>query len=193
MLLRAWIINSLDFVRRFQNNRKKEKPMRKKSVIEKEHLPVFGVGPLCVAPLIVLTAASIILFRFGIIPSPGLRFSIPLRIAGILAIFLGLCMWVLAVIFSHITSKIKEDTLVTDGIYAYVRNPIYSAFLFVCSGSIFMCGNLYLLFLPPLFWVYLTFFMKLTEEKWLSARFGKAFEDYCRNVNRFIPWFKRKN
>lgn len=167
--------------------------MKENTLSKKEHLPVMGVGPLCVAPLIIITAAGIFLFKLGIIPQFELKSYIPFKIAGIIAILSGLCMWISAVIFSRITSKIKADTLVTDGIYAHVRNPIYSAFLFICSGSIFMCGNLYLLFLPPLFWLYLTIFIKLTEEKWLSERFGKAFDDYCRRVNRFIPRFKKEN
>ena len=95
---------------------------------------------------------------------------------------------------SRIDSKIKTNTLATDGIYAHVRNPIYSAFLFACSGAVLLTCNLYLLILPPVYWLYLTIFIKLTEEKWLLNLYGKEFEDYCKRVNRCIPsiW-KRKN
>jgi len=78
-------------------------------------------------------------------------------------------------------------------VYAIVRNPIYSAFLFICIGALLFCRNWYVLILPPLFWVYLTVFMKLTEERWLSERFGEEYKAYSKRVNRFIPWRKIHN
>ena len=42
--------------------------------------------------------------------------------------------------------------------------------------------------LPLLYRVLLTMLMKYTEEKRLRALHGKAYEDYCRQVNRCIPW-----
>ena len=142
---------------------------------EKTHLPVIGAGPLYVVPITAFTAAGILLVRLGIIPSLGENYALPFRIAGV------------PVIISRIDVKIKENTLVTDGIYAHVRNPIYSAFLFICTGVLLLCANCYLLVLPPVFWLYLTVFIKLTEEKWLSEHYGKAFKDYCKRVNRCIP------
>lgn len=38
--------------------------------------------------------------------------------------------------------------LVTTGVYACVRNPIYSAFLIACTGALMIYGNLYLFVLP---------------------------------------------
>lgn len=34
--------------------------------------------------------------------------------------------------------------------------------------------------------------MKYTEEKWLEEKFKNEYIDYCKKVNRVIPWFKRK-
>ena len=154
---------------------------------EKTHLPVIGAGPLYVVPITAFTAAGILLVRLGIIPSLGENYTLPFRIAGVPVTALGIYLWVSAVIISRIDVKIKENTLVTDGIYAHVRNPIYSAFLFICTGVLLLCANCYLLVLPPVFLLYLTVFIKLTEEKWLSEHYGKAFKDYCKRVNRCIP------
>ena len=122
-----------------------------------EHLPVMGIGPVCIAIMIAFTAA-------------------------------GIALWCAAVFGARIDIKIKSNRLATDGVYALVRNPIYSAFLFICTGVLLFCRNLYVLFLLPLFWLYLTVFMKLTEEKWLIERFGDEYAAYCKRVNRFIPW-----
>ena len=122
-----------------------------------EHLPVMGIGPVCIAIMIAFTAA-------------------------------GIALWCAAVFGARIDIKIKSNRLATDGVYALVRNPIYSAFLFICTGVLLFCRNLYVLFLLPLFWLYLTVFMKLTEEKWLIERFGDEYGAYCKRVNRFIPW-----
>ena len=122
-----------------------------------EHLPVMGIGPVCIAIMIAFTAA-------------------------------GIALWCAAVFGARIDIKIKSNRLATGGVYALVRNPIYSAFLFICTGVLLFCRNLYVLFLLPLFWLYLTVFMKLTEEKWLTERFGDEYGAYCKRVNRFIPW-----
>ena len=100
-------------------------------------------------------------------------------------------MWISAITISKIDYGIKNNKLVTTGIYAYVRNPIYSAFLFICTGIILFENNLYLLILPIFYWFFLTVLMKKTEEKWLINMYGKEYEDYCRKVNRCIPYFKQ--
>lgn len=51
--------------------------------------------------------------------------------------------------------------------------------------------NYILLVLPFFFWIFLTVLMKNTEEKWLREKFGKEYIDYCKDVNRVIPWFAK--
>ncbi len=159
-----------------------------------EHLPVMGVGPVCIAIMIAFTAAGIALVKFNMLTSGyvgGGVITVLFVIAGILCIAGGIILWYAAVFSAKIDITIKSNRLETGGVYAIVRNPIYSAFLFICIGALLFCRNWYVLILPPLFWVYLTVFMKLTEEKWLSERFGEEYKAYSKRVNRFIPW--RKN
>ncbi|MGF7107865.1 methyltransferase family protein [Treponema pedis] len=154
---------------------------------EQNHLPVIGVGPLYVLPTVAVTILAIALTKWGIIPPLGTVPVVPFYSAGSLSIVCGIYLWAAAVFSSRIDVKIKQNTLVTDGIYAHVRNPIYSAFLFLCTGALLLCCNIFLLILPPLFWLYLTVFIKLTEEKWLLKQYGAEFETYCKKVNRCIP------
>ena len=161
-----------------------------------EHLPVMGVGPVCIAIMIAFTAAGIALVKFNMLISGdvgGGAIAVLFVIAGILCIAGGIILWYAAVFSAKIDITIKSNRLETGGVYAIVRNPIYSAFLFICIGALLFCRNWYVLILPPLFWVYLTVFMKLTEEKWLSERFGEEYKAYCKRVNRFIPWRKIHN
>lgn len=161
-----------------------------------EHLPVMGVGPVCIAIMIAFTAAGIALVKFNMLTSGdvgGGVIAVLFVIVGILCIAGGIILWYAAVFSAKIDITIKSNRLETGGVYAIVRNPIYSAFLFICIGALLFCRNWYVLILPPLFWVYLTVFMKLTEEKWLSERFGEEYKAYSKRVNRFIPWKKIHN
>ena len=159
-----------------------------------EHLPVMGVGPVCIAIMIAFTAAGIALVKFNMLTSGdvgGGVITVLFVIAGILCIAGGIILWYAAVFSAKIDITIKSNRLEIGGVYAIVRNPIYSAFLFICIGALLFCRNWYVLILPPLFWVYLTVFMKLTEEKWLSERFGEEYKAYSKRVNRLIPWKKK--
>jgi len=78
--------------------------------------------------------------------------------------------------------------LVVSGFYRYVRNPMYiGAALFIlgeCAvfGSL-RAGLLYVL----LFLGCLAVFVVIYEEPVLQSKFGAEYEEYCRNVPRFVP------
>lgn len=159
----------------------------------KSHLPILGVGPIYVLSIILLSSLSIFVDATLIhLPRPTSDFlKIFLCIIGFLLILSGLLIYFLA-IKAKITSSIKENTLVTQGIYAVVRNPIYSAWLFICTGALLLYGNLILaLILFLVFWLSLTILMKRTEEKWLTKLYGEVYLEYCQKVNRCLPWFKK--
>ena len=109
-----------------------------------------------------------------------------LQMIGFLLVAVGAALWFLAVFRAKIDDGITNNHLVTDGVYALVRNPIYSAFLSVCTGTLMIYGNLWLLILSVLYWLFLT-----AEEKWLKNLYGAEYEEYCRRVNRCIPWFPK--
>ncbi|MGP1449285.1 MAG: methyltransferase family protein, partial [Filifactor alocis] len=87
---------------------------------------------------------------------------------------------------------LKENRLVTHGVYAYVRNPIYSAWIFICTGILLLGHDIWAFVLCPIFWAYLTVLMKHTEEKWLINQYGQQYLDYMKKVNRVFPWFPRR-
>lgn len=159
--------------------------------MKKNTLPVFGVGPVYAVSCLLLTAFGLFLKKKGFLNGgelPGLK-SVSMFIGGLL-IFIGVALWIYAVIIQRISKEISSGNLVTTGIYSIVRNPIYLAFLCVCTGILVTAHNVYLLIFPVVFYVFLTVLMKQTEEKWLLEKFGTEYAEYCKHVNRVIPWFR---
>lgn len=156
-------------------------------------MPIFGVGPIYVITCLILTIAGIWLHLNGCIYQgkiiKGKMFFI---IAGIFMILLGIYLWIQAVIVQKINKKVTEKKLITTGVYSIVRNPVYSAFIFIFTVLLLFTANYILLILPFVFWAFLTILMKNTEEKWLKNEFGEEYETYLKQVNRVIPRIRRK-
>lgn len=160
----------------------------------RNHLPVCGVGPAYGFVVIVLTAAGVGMSGAGRLPAARAEFAgAPMAGVGVLLIASGAWLWYCAVFRARVGEHIRNNTLVTDGVYAWVRNPIYSAILMACTGALLLANNLWLLALPPAYWLFLTVLMKWTEERWLSDRYGREYAEYCRRVNRCIPWPPRRS
>lgn len=157
--------------------------------MKKNHLPILGVGPMYVITIILMTVISIILSTTRMIPIITFtNIRLIFVLIGILCFIIGITLWLKAVIIDRLDAHIIKNELVTTGVYAYVRNPVYSAFMFVCTGVLLIYGNLVLLVLPIIYWGFMTVLMKLTEEKWLENLYGKEYVQYRQRVNRCIPW-----
>lgn len=160
------------------------------------HLPIYGVGPYYGASILLLTVLGIVLSAAGVLEKGKISGLLPISAMVILGIFLlieGFLVWKAAAIGKNsIDDYIKENRLCTTGIYRLVRNPCYSGIMLACTGVILLAHNLWLLILPPIYWLVLTVLMKFTEEKWLADLYGEEYFDYCKRVNRCIPWFPRK-
>ena len=80
--------------------------------------------------------------------------------------------------------------LVIVGFYRYVRNPMYVGVLAVIIGHFLWFGYWNLLIYAMIVFVGFHLFVTLYEEPTLKRTFGTAYEDYLRNVPRWIPRFK---
>lgn len=156
--------------------------------MDETHLPVYGIGPYLVMTIAVITLISFILMHYHLIAVFKIDWlNMVFLILGAILIITGIVFWISAVINSKITSEVEKSKLVTTGIYAYVRHPIYSAFLYIASGLILISQNIILFILPVIFWAFLSLVMINTEEKWLIDKFGEEYVEYSKKVNRFIP------
>ena len=170
---------------------------------EKKHLPLYGVGPAYVSICILLTVLGLVLEFKGVLEHGGVEYtpisSITATIAimlvfwtlGIVFLVLGGAIWFSAVKVRKIDHYIINNKLATTGVYSYVRNPIYSGITMMLTGIILLTENYWMLILPVIFWIFMTVLMICTEEKWLRNLYGQEYIDYCKNVNRCIPWFPK--
>lgn len=160
---------------------------------DKGHLPMYGVGPVYVASIIAVTFAAVIIGQQDMLEAGKISaLKIPFLIIGTLLIIFGIFLWAGAVFNSNIDSGITENKLVTGGVYSLCRNPIYTAFMFFCTGALFISGNIFFLPLFFIYWIFMTALVKNTEEKWLLELYGKEYSDYCKRVNRCIPFPKSR-
>lgn len=164
--------------------------------MQKEHLPIYGVGPFYGVGIIAATVIGIVLSLTGVIKSGGIEnagFIAGFLVIGLVIFLLGFFIWKAAALGRKSIDKyIESNTLCTDGVYSIVRNPCYSGIMLMCMGSLFMAHNLWLLILPVVYWLAMTILMKCTEEKWLLDLYGQEYALYCKRVNRCIPWFAKK-
>ena len=136
--------------------------------MKKNTLPVFGVGPIYAVSCLLLTVLGLFLKKKGFLDSgelPALKQVA--MVIGVLLIFIGIAVWIYAVIIQKISDEIKVGHLVTSGIYSIVRNPIYLAFLCVCTGVLITAHNVFLLIFPVVSYIFLTILMKRQKKKWL--------------------------
>jgi protein-S-isoprenylcysteine O-methyltransferase Ste14 len=84
---------------------------------------------------------------------------------------------------------IPPKELVVVGFYRYVRNPMYLGSMFGWIGLWIVFGQVNLLAVAIAFGVVLgvVLFVVLYEEPTLRRKFGAEYEEYCRNVPRWIP------
>lgn len=184
---------SNNFERIFAINETRKTESLVKFMNQIKHLPIYGVGPFYGITIIILSVVGIVISEKGYLSSGHIGIlKVPFLMLGVLLIACGILIWKEAAIKAEIDDNIKNNHLVTTGIYANVRNPLYSAFMIVCTGAIFCANNLWLLFLPIFYWISMTLLMKATEEKWLKDLYGEQYIEYCKNVNRCIPWFRKK-
>jgi protein-S-isoprenylcysteine O-methyltransferase Ste14 len=83
-------------------------------------------------------------------------------------------------------------TLVVEGPYRIVRNPMYWSVASVMMGEALVFHSLALAELAVAFFAGTMLFVLLYEEPMLRHKFGSEYEDYCRRVPRWFPRFRNK-
>ena len=165
----------------------------KNYVKEGQKLPMFGIGPYLIYGMALLNVLVVILsvyvFKVGIMEGIWIWFF---RISGVILIILGIMIWFIGAVKSDMDESITENKLKTDGIYSWVRNPMYSGIWFLIVGVSFMWHDI--LFVPMIFvdWLIMTIVLIKTEEKWLLDLYGEEYAEFKNKVNRCIPWKRSK-
>lgn len=83
--------------------------------------------------------------------------------------------------------KVYAEDLVTTGIFAHCRNPLYVGNILMLLGvGILSNSAIYVFVVMPVF-LFIYQAIVLAEENFLLSKFGKSFDAYCSTVNRWIP------
>lgn len=77
------------------------------------------------------------------------------------------------------------DKLVTDGVFAVSRNPIYLAFISFIMGMFLVYPNITVSLVLVVF-VTVIHRQVLREEKFLRVHYGEEYEEYCHRVRRYL-------
>ena len=114
----------------------------------------------------------------------------PVQVAGGLTIiFLGQLWrcWAAGFIGLYRGENVKAQRLTTTGPYSLMRNPLYFGnFLIGLGWSIIAGVNAVIIFLISFYILYVLVIIP-HEEKFLLAKFGREYEDYCNRTGRFFP------
>lgn len=87
--------------------------------------------------------------------------------------------------------QVHAEDLVTGGMFALSRNPLYVGNIMVLFG-IFIIWNAPLLYLIGVPFTLIGYKAIVTaEEAFLRGKFGAAYEEYCQTTNRWIPDFRK--
>jgi protein-S-isoprenylcysteine O-methyltransferase Ste14 len=81
----------------------------------------------------------------------------------------------------------KDQRLVTDGPYQWVRHPIYTAFLLILSAPLLLSANWFI----GLTWIGMTALDVMSrvrfEEALMLETFGEPYQAYMKRTGRFFP------
>lgn len=130
------------------------------------------------------TSIYTVLWVFGTDPSGWLPFNnLPLKVLGLIMFFVGGVLVMLG--WSKIFNA--KDSLVTDGIYKYVRHPQYLGILLATlSMIVYSFSPISAALWPVLMVIYYRLARK--EEKDVESKFGEKYREYRRNVSMFMPF-----
>jgi protein-S-isoprenylcysteine O-methyltransferase Ste14 len=144
-------------------------------------------------PIVLLCTIALGFILSGLVP-----LGFPRTIVGELLFGLGLMLIVLALLIDVSAMRLMKkhntaimphrgaDKLVTKGIFAFSRNPIYVANIMLIIGIGLSFGTFWHLLLSPLAAFATRKLAIEREEKHLESRFGNAFRSYKKKVNRWI-------
>ncbi|HOX23589.1 MAG TPA: methyltransferase [Elusimicrobiales bacterium] len=149
-------------------------------------MSIFGIGPL-----LVLAGGA----GFGFGKFAEAYFGVSFRLHGLalagasllaaLLLLAGLYFWIGAVIQLRLGHGKNE--LLTGGVYARCRNPMYAAFiLFLAPALALLLNNLYYLCAPALMYAAFDSLIE-REEKFLLEKFGPAYEAYAGRTPQLLP------
>ena len=79
----------------------------------------------------------------------------------------------------------SSEELVTHGVFAWSRNPIYLFIDLLALGVLLASGSAFFVITSPLVWIGVHLRV-LEEERFLRGRYGDEFDSYCATTRRYF-------
>jgi len=89
-----------------------------------------------------------------------------------------------------LNKQVYAKDLVTDGLFAHCRNPLYVGNLLLLLALLVIVNNPWAYLVGGGFFVFAYVAIVAAEETYLGGKFGADYESYCRRVNRWVPDFR---
>jgi protein-S-isoprenylcysteine O-methyltransferase Ste14 len=132
-------------------------------------------------------------WRFFGLREVQVQFGDPVHLVGLVGIGLGasllaLCIWEFAHRGRGTLSPVDPPrTLVVQGLYRYVRNPMYLSVTAIVLGEVVLTGSRTLLLYWIVWFLAVNLFVIGYEEPTLRRQFGASYDEYTRRVGRWLP------
>ena len=129
-------------------------------------------------------------FHFPIVSTQEFFHSEVLSWVGVLVCLVGLLLFLGSLVSFGQSFRVgidpdHPDKLITSGVFAFSRNPIYVAFGLVLLGQFLIFSNwILLVYLGAAVWLFHRQVMR--EEGYLKVHYGQEYADYCKRVRRYI-------
>ena len=130
-------------------------------------------------------ASTIFLWASFVLPAKNVTAIAIASVAGVIAVS-SIVTFLRAGTTVHPHAPEKTSKLVTTGVNAFSRNPMYLSLLLVLIAWAVYLANIASLLLTPLFTAYLTRFQIKPEERALGSLFGSEYDEYCKRVRRWV-------
>ena len=105
---------------------------------------------------------------------------------GVIVAFLGFWAFRQAKTTVNPVTPEKASSVVTGGIFSYTRNPMYVGLTAVLVGWAIWLSAPWVFLGPVALMLYLTRFQIIPEERVMSSKFGRDYDDYRNRVRRWL-------
>lgn len=113
-------------------------------------------------------------------------------VIGVIAVWLGyLAHRTLGVNYTATLKRMEEQRLVAQGIYRWIRHPMYTSFFTVLAANFLLTAN-WLVGLLAVVYSLVIIERAGREERILIESFGDEYRQYMRRVGRFFPRLARR-
>lgn len=147
----------------------------------------FLIPPFAIFYFYIVFAAA---FKFTAVSWQEFFQSCIVSLAGVLFCLAGLSSLFLSLVSFGKSFRVgidqdNPDRLVTTGLFAFTRNPIYVAFALILLGQFLLFSNwILLVYMVATIWLFHR--QVLREEEYLRKHYGQQYSEYCDRVRRYI-------